>query len=238
MVDRFDEEVRHVFLRDAEFDDGALAGEREQLRRQVDAVRRPQEQQHGGADAVGVELQRDFFVGRVVALVGHDFEVVEAEFAAVEAFADDREEVAAFDFVAGFVGHVVGQAVLAFFGGLQLNVGEAFGVRGEAPVFDFGFDRLALGRWAVGDFQQPQFAGAFDGFAVEAAGGEVGFDRVADAVVAAIDPGVHLERLAGDEHIAGADDCAPRLVDDFGFDRVAVVLVGMKVFGDRGIDLD
>jgi len=33
-----DEEVWHVFLRDAEFDDGALTSELDQLRRQVHAV--------------------------------------------------------------------------------------------------------------------------------------------------------------------------------------------------------
>ena len=41
-------------------------------------------------------------------------------------------------------------------------------------------------------------------------------DRVADAVVAAVDPGEDFERLAGDEHLAAADDRAPRFVDDLG----------------------
>jgi hypothetical protein len=60
-------------------------------------------------------LQRYLLVWRVVALVGNDLEIVEAELAAVEAFADDREEIAAFDFMAGFVGNLIRQAVLAFF---------------------------------------------------------------------------------------------------------------------------
>ena len=77
-----------------------------------------------------------------------------------------------------------------------------------------------------------------DRLAVERPGGEVGLDRVADAVVAAIDPGVDLERLAGDQHVARADDRAPRLVDHFGGDRVAVVLVGMDRLGHGRVDLD
>jgi hypothetical protein len=110
--------------------------------------------------------------------------------------------------VAGLVGDLIRQAVLTFFGRLQLNVGEALGVRGETPVFDFGFDRLAFGSVAVRDLQQPQLAGAFDRFAVEATSGEVRFDRVAEAVVAAVDPREYLERLAGDEDLAAADDRA------------------------------
>ena len=143
---RLDEKVGHVLLRHADFDDRALAGEPQHLRRQVNAVRRPHEQQHRRADAVRVDLQLDFFVRRVLALVGHDFQVVEAELAAVESLADDREQVAAFDFVAGLVGHAIRQAVLALLGGLQLDLGQALGVRGQVPGADFGFDRLALRR--------------------------------------------------------------------------------------------
>jgi len=42
-----------------------------------------------------------------------DLQVVEVEVAAVEAFADDGEDIAAFDGVAGGVGHGVGKAILA-----------------------------------------------------------------------------------------------------------------------------
>ena len=92
--------------------------------------------------------------------------------------------------------------------------------------------------FVVGDFEQLQFAGAGDAVAIELAGGEAGVDRVADAVVAAIDPGEDTKRLAGDEHFAVADDRAARLVDDLGLDLVAVILVGMGSLGERGIDLD
>src|SRR5690349_1932587 len=57
-------------------------------------------------------------------------------------------------------------------------------------------------------------------------------------VVATVDPSVHVERLARDEHLTFANDRAPRLVDDLGLNLVAVVLVGMQLLGDRGIDLD
>ena len=137
----------------------------------------------------------------------------------------------------GLVGHAVRQAILARLGGLDLNLGQAFVVGVELPGSDFGLDRLAL-LLVVGDLQQPQLAVAFDRLAVEPAGGEAGVDRVADAVVAAVDPGEDLERLAGDEHVARADDRAARLIDDFGRDRVAVVLVGVQLLGERRVDLD
>ena len=79
---------------DVDSDDRALAGELHQLRRQVHAVGRPQEQQHCGAGAVGAHLQAHLVAGGVFALVGHDFDVVEAEARAVEALAADREHLA------------------------------------------------------------------------------------------------------------------------------------------------
>ena len=130
---------------DVDGDERALAGEVEDLRREVDAVRGTQEEEDRRADAVGVDLQLDFVVGGVVALVGDDFEIVEAEVAAVEAFADDREEVAAFDGVAGCVGHGVGEAILAFFGGFHLELGEAVGARWRGPSCGLRF------RWACRD---------------------------------------------------------------------------------------
>ena len=51
------------------------------LRRQVDAVGRPHEQQHRAVGAVGVDQQLDLLAGRVLALVGDQLEVVEAEVA-------------------------------------------------------------------------------------------------------------------------------------------------------------
>ena len=87
-------------------------------------------------------------------------------------------------------------------------------------------------------FKQRQLASALDRLAVEPAGGQAGVDRVADAVVAAIDPGMDRERLAGDQHAARADDRPPRGVDHFGRDRVAVVLVGVDRLGDGRVDFD
>ena len=62
------------------------------LRRQIDAVGRPQEQQHRAAGAIGVDLQLHRLAGGVVALVGNQLQVVEAELRAVETLADDRED--------------------------------------------------------------------------------------------------------------------------------------------------
>jgi hypothetical protein len=132
--------------------------------------------------------------------------------------------------MAGFVGNLIRQAVLAFFRGLQLDIGDAFRAGGKAPILDLGFGRLAVGCGAIRDFQQPQFSGAFHRFAIEATSGEVGFDGVADAIVTAVDPPADLERLASDQHVARADDRAARLIDDFGFNRIAVVVVGVKRF--------
>ena len=125
-----------------------------------------------------------------------------------------------------------------------MNLSAAFGVRAakRSTACDL---RLSMRRYCdlgvsvhTADLQQPQFAGAFDWFAVQAPGGEVGGDRVAHAVVATVDPGKYLERLAGNEHLAAADDRAPRLVDDFGLNLVALILVGVQFLGDRRIDLD
>ena len=48
---------------------------------QVDAVGRPDEQQHGAVVAVGVDQQLDLVAGGVLALVGDQLDVVEAEVA-------------------------------------------------------------------------------------------------------------------------------------------------------------
>ena len=85
------------FLHHADILDGALAVEPDDLRRKIDAVGRPQEQQHRAAGAVGVDLKLHRVAGGVFPFVGHQFEVVEAELRAVETLADDREDVAAFD---------------------------------------------------------------------------------------------------------------------------------------------
>ena len=73
---------------------------------------------------------------------------------------------------------------------------------------------------------------------VERLGPDARLDRVAGAVVAAVDPGEDLERLAGDQHLARADDRPPRLVGDLGRDRVLVVLVAVELLGQRRVDLD
>src|SRR6187401_2769587 len=73
---------------------------------------------------------------------------------------------------------------------------------------------------------------------VERLGRKTGFDRVAYAVVAAIDPGEDFEGLAGDEHIALADNGAARFVAYLGRDRVFVVGVAVQLFSEERVDLD
>ena len=90
----------------------------------------------------------------------------------------------------------------------------------------------------VGDLEQLERPLAGDRLVVERLGLEARLDRVAGAVVAAIDPGVDGERLAGHQHVARADDGAARLVGDLGRDLVPLVLVGMSLLGQRGVDLD
>ena len=61
---------------------------------------------------------------------------------------------------------------------------------------------------------------------------------VADAVMAAVHPGVDLERLARDEHAARADDRPPRRVGHLGGDLVLVVRVAVDFLRERGVNLD
>ena len=68
------------------------------------------------------------------------------------------------------------------------------------------FDRLIF--LVVRDAIQNQMPAAGDRLAVERAGREAGFGLIAGAVISSIDPSSHLKRLAGDEHVAGADDRA------------------------------
>ena len=133
------------------------------------------------------------------------------------------------------VGQLVGQPILARLARGQLLLGLALGVGVEFPGLHGRFDRLAF---LVGNLQERQLAAALDRLAVEPAGGQAGVDRIADAVIAAIDPGVDRERLAGDQHAARADDRPPRGVDHFGRDRVAVVLVAVDRLGDGRVDFD
>ena len=95
---------------------------------------------------------------------------------------------------------------------------------------DDGLDGLVLG--VVADAVHGERAGALDRLAVERLRLEVGEDGIAGPVVAAVEPGVDLERLAGDEDRTGADDSSPALVGDFRGHGVLVVLIAMQFVGD------
>ena len=82
-----DEEVRHVPRDDADLLDRALAAQANDLGRQVDAVRRPDEEQDRGVDLVGVDHSLTVSPGWYSLRVGDELQVVEAEARAVEALA-------------------------------------------------------------------------------------------------------------------------------------------------------
>ena len=235
--ERFDEEVRHVLLDDLDHFLRALAFGVNDLRHLVTAVGRAQEEDDPGIGPRGVDEQVDLVAGRVLAPVGHQFDVVEAEVTGRTAFADDAENVAALDGVLLRVGHLVAEAILSALLGLDLHLGDALCVGREIPPsLDFGLDRLGV--LVVGDLEKAQFAGAGDGLVVERLSPEAGVDDVADAVMAAVHPRVNLERLPRNEHAARADDRPPRLVGHFGGDLVLVVRVYVDFPGEGGVNLD
>ncbi len=70
-----DEEVGHVAGDDADLLDRALAPQVDDLRRQVHAIRRPDEEQHRGIGLVGVDLEPERLAGLVFLLLGDDLQV-------------------------------------------------------------------------------------------------------------------------------------------------------------------
>ena len=221
---------------DADLLDGALAPQVDDLRRQVNAVRRPDEEQHRGVDLVGVDQEPERLAGLILLLLGDDLQVVESEARAVEPLPGDREQVAAFDHVAVAVVDRGREPVLARGRCLDRLTGLAVGVERDVPALDGRLDRLSLG--VVGDLEQLERPLAGDRLVGERLGADLGLDRVARAVVAAIDPGIDAEGLAGDQHGPRADDRAAGLVGDLGRDLVPLVLVRVGRPGDRGVDLD
>ena len=224
---RFDEEVRHVALHDVDLFEMALAVEPNQLRRQIRAAGRPDEQQHRAVGLVRVDHQPDFVAGSVLAFFGDEFDVVEAKLLPVEAVAAHDEEVATFDdaslavFVLsrsqrGVSQNLVAQPILPRLRGLHLLASVAFFVRVELPSLHRLLDRLAL--LVVSDRVQRHLPFALDRFLIDGLSTELGEDVVAGAVVAAIDPRENSERFASDQHVAGADNCAARLIDDLSRD--------------------
>ena len=91
---------------------------------------------------------------------------------------------------------------------LDRLAGLTVGVESHVPALDRRFDRPAIG--VVGDFEQLERPLAGDRLAVESLGAKPRLDRVAGAVVAAIDPRIDSERFARDQHGPGPDDRAPR----------------------------
>ena len=149
---RFDEEVRHVLLDDGDLLDRALALQPQHLRRQIDAVGRAGRRAARCCPARSVLIcSLTVSPGLYSRLSGISSTSLKRKSRAVEAVADDREEVAAFDRVLLGVGQLVRQAILA-------RLAEAFNLLlGACPsasvsrshVCDRRFDRLRSCRRSV-----------------------------------------------------------------------------------------
>ncbi len=230
---RLDEEVRHVLGRDRDLLDRALALGPEEPRRQRHPAHRPDEKEHRRPLAVGVHHEAHRLAREVFGLVRNQLELGEAEAFGLLAGPAHGEDVAPLDRLALGIGQGVGEPVLSGPAGLDLDAGLAGRVGVEVPAFDLGLDRLAGARLEPQEFERPT---ALHGLLIQALGLEPGGDGVARAVMAAVDPGIDLERLAADEGIAPAHDRAAREVAHLGLDRIAVVAVAVKVAGEPGVD--
>ena len=132
------------------------------------------------------------------------------------------------------VGDRAGQSILPRRAGGEL-VGDLTRFIGvQRPLLHRGF--LGLAKGIVGDFEQPHPALASHALAIQGARGEGGLGHVAHGVIAAMGPGVHLERLPRHQDLAAAGDGAARAVGDFHADGVFVVLIPVGDLGEGGID--
>ena len=114
--------------------------------------------------------------------------------------------IASLDLVALAVVDRCREPVLAWGCRLQLLASFSLRTQCELPGIDCCLDRIALG--VVGDLQQFERSLAGDRLSIERLRFDSCFNLVARAVMAAIDPGIDREGLAGHQHGPRADDCA------------------------------
>ena len=235
----------------------ALAVELDQLRWEINAVRRPHEQQHRAARSVGVDEHFDLLARCVFFFVGDEFEIVELEFASIKALTSHDEEVAPFLLVVtGFIrsrlrglcfavdrmnavttsAELVTQPILPRLCRFHLLPRVTFGIRVEHPSLHDLFDRLVLA--VVADRVQRQFPFTTDGLLIGRMSSEFGEDIVTDSIVTAIDPRENSERLPSDNHVPRPEDRATGSVDHFRCDRIRVIGVAVNLFGERRVDFD
>ena len=80
----------------------------------------------------------------VLCFVRDQFEVTEAEVTTVEAIADNRKDVTAFNDVSVSVINFIGNAILPFCFSFDLLASQPLSVGVEIPVFDNPFDGLVV----------------------------------------------------------------------------------------------
>ena len=233
---RLDVEIRHVLFQHIDLLLDRTALQIEDPRHQADAVGGADKEQDRAVLVVAVDRQADLFAGPVFLLVGQQLELVEVELAAGLAHPAHFEEDRTLDLPVLGIGDDASQPVLAGLGGIETELGSPFLVDVDLIGIDLLLDRLAL--LVVGDRIEGDLALAGNRLAIAAAGLEAGVDLVAGAVVAAVQPGVDLEGLDGDQDIAGTGDGAAGFVGHLGRDRVFLVLVAEDRLGGGRVDQD
>ena len=231
----FHKEIWHILLGDLDLLQDALALHAYDLRRQVYSVGGPGEEQDGATRAIGVDHELDLLARLIFTLVGNQLDVVEPIFLPIKALAHDTEQVPAFNAVTLRIGDLVGQPVLAGSRGLELLCGLALNIRVQLPFLDSGLDRLVV---FVPNSIQHQLAFAGHRLVVQRHGREAGVDGVANAVMAAIYPGIDLERLASYQHAALPHNCSAGIVCHLGSDLVLVISITVQFLSNGCIYLD
>ena len=233
--DRLDEDVRPVARPDRNLDLGALAPDPDDLRPLVNPTLGSYEQQHGAATAIGVEHQASHLTRLVLASVGGQFQVIEAEVIAIEFRTTDHEHLGALDEVIVIVLDFARDAVLSGIGSLEHQRGATLVVGGGIP----SPHPLLLGTplLVVADPVKREAALPGNRAAVQRAGLDTGPDRLPGSVETPVDPGHHAKRLTGNHHRTGADNRPPRTVDHLGSDPVSVIEIGVEPLGHRCVDL-
>ncbi len=133
------------------------------------------------------------------------------------------------------IGERVGDPVLPRSRRLHLERGFAVDVCCQVPLLNNRLDRFTV---LIANSAEHGLAGTGDRLVIQGVGREGRPDGVAAAIVAAVDPGVDFEGLAGHKDGAFAHDCATGFVGYLGRDLVAVILVAVHRFREGGVDID
>ncbi len=226
--DSFDEKVRHILDAHVDGFDGALARQPEHFWPQVHAAAGPEEQHHCAAGPVRADAKTHLVPGRVVFFVRRDFQCCEAIAVSNIALAPDGEDIAALFDVALGVAQFVAQPILARPRSFYFQLGQAGLVGSQLPPLHFLLGGLAV---FVCNFHQPCRARTSHARSVQPTGLEARSHGVAKAVKSTPNPCVDLERPAGYQHAARADDSSAGLVGNLDGDGILVILVRVNRLG-------